>query len=51
VTEAGGFKEYVRISTTNVCNDWDDVSSGPSSFDWMEMVDDDDNYDNGDCSC
>jgi hypothetical protein len=29
VTETGGFKEYVRVCTTDLCNDWDGVSSGP----------------------
>ena len=28
--EAGGFKEYFRVCTTDLCNDWDGISSGPS---------------------
>lgn len=29
MTEGGGFKEYVRVCTTDLCNDWDGISSGP----------------------
>ena len=29
MTEDGGFKEYVRVCTTDLCNDWDGISSGP----------------------
>jgi len=45
VTEGGGFKEYVRVCTTHLCNDWDGLSSGPSSFDWIEFGGDDDDDD------
>ena len=41
VREGGGFKEYVRVCTTDLCNDWDGISSGPISFDRMEVDDDD----------
>ena len=30
VREGGGFKEYVRVCRTDLCNDWDGISSGPS---------------------
>ena len=29
MTEGGGFKEYVRVCTTDLCNDWDGLNSGP----------------------
>jgi hypothetical protein len=31
ITEGGGFKVYTRVCTANLCNDWDGISSGPSS--------------------
>ena len=27
MTDGGGFKEYVRVCTTDLCNDWDGISS------------------------
>jgi hypothetical protein len=31
ITEGGGFKVYTRVCTANLCNNWDGISSGPSS--------------------
>lgn len=30
VQEGGGFKVYIRVCTTDLCNNWDGISSNPS---------------------
>jgi hypothetical protein len=29
VTVEGGFREYLRVCTTNLCNSWDGIAPGP----------------------